>query len=255
MTSMSISPGASLSNASLIWLLPVAEDPDQPAAVLRIIDVPRARRLQPHRLGCGDQQRRRRRRRQGSTERMTPPSSPSRRRLGDELAVRQSFSVSSGTILNRSPTRPKSATWKIGASSSLLIATMVFEVLHAGEVLDRAGNADRDVDVRARRSCRSGRPGSRWARSRRRPRRGRRRPRRRACRRAGRAARGTARCEPNARPPETMIFGAGEFGALALRGFETDEAAGAGIAGGIDLSRPTPSRRRAPPSRTRWCGR
>ena len=36
-------------------------------------------------------------------------------------------SVSSGTILNRSPTRPMSATWKIGASSSLLIAMIVFE--------------------------------------------------------------------------------------------------------------------------------
>src|SRR6476659_9901804 len=36
-----------------------------------------------------------------------------------------SFSVSSGTILNRSPTRPTSATWKIGASSSLLIAMIV----------------------------------------------------------------------------------------------------------------------------------
>ena len=36
-----------------------------------------------------------------------------------------SFSVSSGTTLNRSPTRPMSATWKIGASSSLLIAMIV----------------------------------------------------------------------------------------------------------------------------------
>ncbi len=40
---------------------------------------------------------------------------------------RHSFSVSSGTTLNRSPTRPMSATWKIGASSSLLIATMTLE--------------------------------------------------------------------------------------------------------------------------------
>ena len=39
-----------------------------------------------------------------------------------------------------------SATWKIGASSSLLMAMIVFEILHAGEVLDRAGNADRDID-------------------------------------------------------------------------------------------------------------
>ncbi len=38
-----------------------------------------------------------------------------------------SFPVSSGTILNRSPTRPTSATWKIGASSSLLIAMIVLE--------------------------------------------------------------------------------------------------------------------------------
>ena len=66
-------------------------------------------------------------------------------------------------------------------------------ILHAREVLDRARDADRDIDLRARRSCRSGRPGNRWAHSRRRPRRGWRRPRRRACRRAGRAARGIAR--------------------------------------------------------------
>ena len=38
-----------------------------------------------------------------------------------------SFSVSSGTTLNRSPTSPRSATWKIGASSSLLIAMIVLE--------------------------------------------------------------------------------------------------------------------------------
>ncbi len=37
------------------------------------------------------------------------------------------FSVSSGTILKRSPTKPTSATWKIGASSSLLMAMMTLE--------------------------------------------------------------------------------------------------------------------------------
>ena len=42
-------------------------------------------------------------------------------------AFAYSFAVNSGTILNRSPTRPMSATWKIGASSSLLIAMMTFE--------------------------------------------------------------------------------------------------------------------------------
>ena len=34
------------------------------------------------------------------------------------------FSVSSGTFSNKSPTSPTSATWKIGASPSLLIAAM-----------------------------------------------------------------------------------------------------------------------------------
>lgn len=34
------------------------------------------------------------------------------------------FSVSSGTFSNKSPTRPTSATWKMGASGSLLIAAM-----------------------------------------------------------------------------------------------------------------------------------
>ena len=38
-----------------------------------------------------------------------------------------SLPVSSGTSVNRSPTRPTSATWKIGASSSLLMATMILE--------------------------------------------------------------------------------------------------------------------------------
>lgn len=37
------------------------------------------------------------------------------------------FPVSSGTALNKSATSPWSATWKIGASGSLLIATIVFE--------------------------------------------------------------------------------------------------------------------------------
>ena len=37
------------------------------------------------------------------------------------------LSVISGTASKMSATRPKSATWKIGASSSLLIATMIFE--------------------------------------------------------------------------------------------------------------------------------
>lgn len=35
-----------------------------------------------------------------------------------------SFSVNSGTFSNRSPTRPTSATWKMGASASLLMAAM-----------------------------------------------------------------------------------------------------------------------------------
>ena len=37
------------------------------------------------------------------------------------------FSLISGTALNKSATSPRSATWKIGASASLLIATIVFE--------------------------------------------------------------------------------------------------------------------------------
>lgn len=38
-----------------------------------------------------------------------------------------SFPVNSGTALNKSATSPWSATWKIGASGSLLMATMVLE--------------------------------------------------------------------------------------------------------------------------------
>lgn len=44
-----------------------------------------------------------------------------------QLTKIYNFSVSSGTALNKSATRPWSATWKIGASGSLFIATMVFE--------------------------------------------------------------------------------------------------------------------------------
>src|SRR3546814_16777280 len=44
----------------------------------------------------------------------------------------QILPVSSGTALKRSATRPRSATWKIGASSSLLIATIVFESFKIG---------------------------------------------------------------------------------------------------------------------------
>lgn len=40
------------------------------------------------------------------------------------LCYRFSFSVSSGTISKRLPTRPTSATWNIGASASLLIAAI-----------------------------------------------------------------------------------------------------------------------------------
>ncbi len=39
--------------------------------------------------------------------------------------ARYSLPVSSGTRVKRSPTRPTSATWKMGASSSLLMATMI----------------------------------------------------------------------------------------------------------------------------------
>ena len=43
---------------------------------------------------------------------------------------------------------PKSAISKIGASSSLLTATIVLRRLHAGAVLDRPGDAQRDVQLR-----------------------------------------------------------------------------------------------------------
>jgi len=50
-----------------------------------------------------------------------------RRGRGRACRYAYSFSVNSGTTLNRSPTRPTSAIWKIGASSSLLIAMMTLE--------------------------------------------------------------------------------------------------------------------------------
>src|SRR5690606_37252051 len=46
---------------------------------------------------------------------------------GQPLRVLTS-SVACGSTVNRSPTTPKSTSWKIGASSSLLIATIVLDV-------------------------------------------------------------------------------------------------------------------------------
>ena len=57
-------------------------------------------------------------------------------------------SVSWGTTLCRSPTTPKSASSKIGASASLLMTTIVFARLHPCPVLDGAGDAGRDVQLR-----------------------------------------------------------------------------------------------------------
>src|SRR4029079_8411166 len=107
-------------------------------------------------------------------------------------------------------------------------------ILHSGEVLNRARNADRDIDVLS--DDLAGLPGlvvvRRIA--------GVDRAARRADRRAelvgkrveqrmellGAAERAAARDDDS---------GAGQLGALALRGFEPDEAAGPGIAAGVDL--------------------
>ena len=56
--------------------------------------------------------------------------------------------MSLGTTLCTSPTMPRSATEKIGASPSLLTAMMLSRALHADEVLRRARDAERDVDLR-----------------------------------------------------------------------------------------------------------
>ena len=93
-----------------------------------------------------------------------------------------SFSISSGTAVKRSATSPKSATWKIGASSSLLMATMTFESFNPRKVLDRTGDADREQKDRVPRPCRSGRLASRLAHSPNRLPRGRHQQRPPACR-------------------------------------------------------------------------
>lgn len=54
-------------------------------------------------------------------------SRPAANREVMDRRARQSFRVSSGTISKRSPTSPRSATWKMGASSSLFMAMIVFE--------------------------------------------------------------------------------------------------------------------------------
>ena len=127
-----------------------------------------------------------------------------------------------------------SATWKIGASSSLLMAMIVFGILHAGEVLDRAGNADRDIDfggddlagladlVIVRRIAGIDRG-------------------------AAGADRGTELVGKRVEQGMELIgraegaaarddhLGAGQLGAFAFGCVERDEAAGARIAGRIDL--------------------
>ena len=71
--------------------------------------------------------------------------------------------------------------------------------LHAGAVLDRTGDAGRDVELRARRSCRSGRPGAGGGTSRRRWPPGRRRRRRRGRRPAPRSPRSSPPSRPRGR--------------------------------------------------------
>ena len=63
-------------------------------------------------------------------------------------------SASFGTTWFRSPTTPKSAKSKIGAFGSLLIATIVPEFCMPDLVLDRAGDAERDVELRRDRLAR-----------------------------------------------------------------------------------------------------
>ena len=53
--------------------------------------------------------------------------------------------VSAGTSVNKSPTTPVACLLKMGASASLLMATMTFAVSHADEMLDRARDAAGDV--------------------------------------------------------------------------------------------------------------
>ena len=57
-------------------------------------------------------------------------------------------SISAGTTLCTSPTMPRSATEKIGASRVLVDRDDVVAVLHAHEVLRRTGDAERDVHLR-----------------------------------------------------------------------------------------------------------
>ena len=103
-----------------------------------------------------------------------------------------------GRTLNRSPTTPKSTSSKIGASSSLLTATIVLEVCMPARCwiapeMPAATYSWGDT------ACRSGRPGWCAGTSRRRPRRGTRRPRRRGRRRTPRPARSHRPCRGHRR--------------------------------------------------------
>ena len=98
-------------------------------------------------------------------------------------------SVSFGTISCRSPTTPRSENSKIGRVRVLVDRDDHVRALHADLVLDRARDAERDVELRRARSCPSGRPAPSTDTSPRRRPRASRRPRRRAPARAPRPAR------------------------------------------------------------------
>jgi len=70
------------------------------------------------------------------------------RRTSDQPLRLLTSSISWGTTVNRSPTTPKSAISKMGGLGVLVDGHDRLGGLHAGPVLDRAGDPDRDVELR-----------------------------------------------------------------------------------------------------------
>ena len=160
-------------------------------------------------------------------------------------------SVSFGRILFRSPTIPRSENSKIGAFGSLLIATMFSERLHADLVLDRAGDAGRQVQLRRDRLAGLADLARRTGTSRRRPPRASRRPRRRARSRATRRARSPRPCRARGRRPRGCRRPRCSRRRRAARRARPSSPSSSAPRAGRPRPRPRPSRRPTRRSRTR----
>ena len=147
-----------------------------------------------------------------------------------------SSAISAGTTVSASPTTPRSACWKIGASGPV-DRDDAPRVLHADDVLRGAADADGDVDVRLHRLAGLSdlHPERRPARRRRRAasRRRRRRRSRARARRAGRRPPGS----PSPRPPATTTLASSSLGPSSRSSWRSRRRCASALGGNLHLDR------------------